>query len=215
MSCGCTPSSTYCLASFMNSFARTTTLVVPSPACVSEDHQQPVARQALRNAASCFTPQLYAQSGRQAECMLAWEPRRGAGSTSESCARAISTMDMAAGCTISSVFMMVAPSFEITTCNHSPSAFSRGHVRPVPISGPYIPATPALQRPQGEQCAHVRKETDGQAVAPVGAYACASEAGPLPPPPRPRPSPRMPRAAANRAGAHAVAVGSLPCRCCG
>ena len=132
--------------------------------------------------------------------MLAWEPRRGAGRTSESCARAISTIDMAAGCTISSVFMMVAPSFEITTCNHSPSAFSRCHVRPMPVSGPCIPAIPARQQPQGGQCA--RKETDGQAVAPVGASARASEAGRPPPPAA---SPRAPRPTAR---AHAVAVGS-------
>jgi len=40
----------------------------------------------------------------------------GEGFTSESCDLAMSTMDSAAGCTISRVFMIVAPSFEITTC---------------------------------------------------------------------------------------------------
>jgi hypothetical protein len=48
--------------------------------------------------------------------MLVKRHESGEGFTSESCDLAMSTMDSAAGCTISRVFMIVAPSFEITTC---------------------------------------------------------------------------------------------------
>ena len=117
------------LAAFRNSPARITTVVVPSPTCASSDSEsspscslcrimthlgrlnlQSQVVRAQTHVAVKYVP--YAMSA--GFCWLQGRPPYRV-HTSASWDREMSTRVLAAGCTISSFFMIVAPSLEIVT----------------------------------------------------------------------------------------------------
>lgn len=125
MPCGCTPSSTNARHSLRNSAASSTTVVVPSPTwegvargrAGGREREEGSMTRPPRPAIACCRPLLLV--GRAVQHPPAPSPaptqqpsrRR----TSASCASEMSTSVLAAGCTMSSVFMIVAPSLDTVT----------------------------------------------------------------------------------------------------